>query len=187
MLRVQPDLPLDRQPDVSVRPARPGDVPAVARVQARSWRAGYAGVLPGPALDALADDASLQASWRAAVEAAPSPRHRVLVACAGPEVVGLLACAPAGPADAEVLVLAVDPAAQRAGHGSRLLAAAVELARGDGVRLLTSWVDERDQALLSLLAASGWAREGARRTLDMYDDGSVVVEQVRLHTDVTPT
>ena len=37
----------------------------------------------------------------------------------------------------------------------------------------------------AFLQAAGWAPDGAHRSLDLHDDGSVLVKQVRLHTDLT--
>jgi signal transduction histidine kinase len=85
--------------DVSVRPARPGEAAAVARVQLATWHAAYADVLPA---DALAlDPADVTAAWEQALAAPPSPYHRVLVALEGDEVVGLASCEPAPDDDLE--------------------------------------------------------------------------------------
>lgn len=192
--------------DASVRPAVPEDSVAIGRMQAQVWRAAYDGLLPATALAELADAAALGRRWREAVTNPPSRQHRVLVAVADDAVVGVATAAPAedelaaaaAPAEdeldvpealpsAELLTLLVDPSAQRAGHGSRLLAAITELLRGDGVRRVTAWVDASDRTgdpLRSLLEATGWAPDGARRRLDLYGDGAVVVPQLGLHTDL---
>ena len=99
----------------------------------------------------------IAAGWEAAVAEPPSPEHHVLVAttaqaeAASRTVVGLLGLAPTQSMDAEgqvdeagvqaveVTALGVEPASQRRGHGSRLLAAAVDLARQDGARALVAW------------------------------------------------
>src|SRR5215213_249319 len=111
--------------DASVRPARAGDVDAVAAVQARSWRAGYAELLGAGTLQAITPE-RLAAPWREAVTRPPSPRHLVLVALSRDLVVGFAAVGPsedpdAAPVDGELVALWVDPAHQRQGHGSRLL------------------------------------------------------------------
>jgi GNAT superfamily N-acetyltransferase len=176
--------------DVSVRPAGPGDAAALGEVQARAWRSSYAGVLPAEALAAL-EPADLARSWQAALAAPPSPRHAVLAACAADVVAGFAAVAPAEDADldpavdAELTVLVVDPARQRQGHASRLLAATVDRLRGDGARTLCCWVAAADDALPQFLGTTGWSPDGATRSLDLRGDGEVLLRQVRLHTDVT--
>ena len=121
----------------------------------------------------------------------PSLRHHVLVACAGADVVGGISFGPAEDADrdpgsdGEVFTVLIDPGARRAGHGSRLLAAAVDQLRRDGVGTATVWLDAEDDPFRQLLVSSGWDADGAHRTLDLHGDGEVVVRQVRLHTDLT--
>lgn len=171
--------------EVSVRPARPDDAGALAHVQVVTWRAAYAGVLPAHALDALTEEA-VTAGWRAAITVPPSPRHRVLVALESGSVVGYAAVAPATDedrdpsADGELLALYVHPAAGRRGHGSRLLAAAVDTLRDDRCALAHTWLLAQDDVTRAFLTSAGWAPDGATRDLDM----GALVHQVRLHTDV---
>ena len=172
--------------DVSVRPARPPDAERVARVQLSTWRTAYADLLPPSALDL--PEVQVAAVWLAAVEAPASPRHRLLVAMEREELVGLLATAPADDDDldpvdtAEVAALLVEPRWGRRGHGSRLLAAAVDGWRGDGVRTAVAWAFDRDAATRAFLIAAGWAADGRSRGLDT---GARVQAQLRYHVDVT--
>jgi GNAT superfamily N-acetyltransferase len=138
-------------------------------VQARCWRLGYAGVLPAPVLDRLSGS-DLAGPWHAAVTAPPTARHAVLVACAGTTVIGLAALAPSTDADAditdaELVALEVDPAQQRAGHGSRLLAAVVDTARDRGFTAIRAWVAAPDDARRTFLESAGLRTDGARRRL----------------------
>ncbi|WP_418605520.1 hypothetical protein [Georgenia sp. SUBG003] len=90
--------PLRPTADLSVRPALPEDAWAVGDVHARTLRASLAagvGHNLGPELAAAIDPAALGASWAAAIGSPPSPRHRVLTAVAGAQVVGFAAFAPA--------------------------------------------------------------------------------------------
>lgn len=173
--------------DVGVRAARVADVAAVTDVQVRAWRIGYAGVVPTPALSAMVGDEAAQVwreRWTEAITAPPTPRHRLLVAVEHDKVVGLSAHAPAGEPDrdpattSELLTLLVDPEHGRAGHGSRLLAATVDLLREDGVAELLTWVFEADTALRGFLEPAGWAPDGARKVLDLGEP----VPMVRMHT-----
>jgi GNAT superfamily N-acetyltransferase len=170
--------------DVSVRPARPEDAERVARVQLGTWRTAYADLLPPDAL-ALPEE-QVAAVWLGAVEST-APRHHVLVAMEGPELVGFLASAPPGDDDldpattAEVTGLLVEPRWGRRGHGARLMSAAVEHWRGDGTTTAVCWAWERDPATRAFLASAGWEPDGARRGLDT---GRAVEPQLRLHVDV---
>jgi GNAT superfamily N-acetyltransferase len=182
--------------DVGVRTARREDAVTIADIQVRAWRTGYAGVVPTPALSAMttpeAEDVWRE-RWAEAVTAPPSPRHRLLVAVQRhtmetDTVVGFAASTPAADADcdpataAELLTLLVDPRTGRAGHGSRLLAATVDLVREDGVTKLVTWVFPADRAMRGFLEPAGWAEDGARRQLDMGEP----ISMIRLHTDLTP-
>ncbi|PFG38460.1 acetyltransferase (GNAT) family protein [Georgenia soli] len=92
------DDPLRPTADLSVRPAVPEDSTAIGDLHARTLRASLAAGVGhdlGPELAAALDPAALGASWAAAIGSPPSPRHRVLTAVAGAQVVGFAAFAPA--------------------------------------------------------------------------------------------
>lgn len=161
--------------DVSVRPAVPEDDAAVTRVQLRAWRVSHAEVLGADALEAL-DVSAVREQWATAITAPPSPAHRVLVACDGPRVVGVAATAPTEDGGTEVLALEVDPDHQQGGHGSRLLAACVDLAREDGARHVVTWVVDGDPARERFLAGSGLGPDGGERQLTTAG-GSTVAER----------
>ena len=180
--------------DVSVRPARAADVPEIARIQVETWRVAYQGILPAAVLDGLTTEAAAQA-WGAAVDRPPSPRHRVLVALEQHWVVGFAAVAPddveaEGSAVDEDIALGltavlgpilVEPRWGRRGHGSRLLAAAVDLARADGLQRAVAWVPEGDRATQDFLASAGWEPDGVVRGLDT---GAGELREVRLHVSL---
>jgi GNAT superfamily N-acetyltransferase len=184
-----------------VRPARPDDAGEIARIQVATWRIAYRRVLPQHILDELDED-PLADRWREAITAPPSPAHRVLVAVDqsgdGDEtpgqsyVVGFIAAGPAdeearapgedpdalGPAVAAITELLVEPRWGRRGHGSRLLAATVDLWRESGLGLAVAWVFDADTATRTFLGSAGWAPDGATRALDVAD---MLVPQLRLH------
>ena len=172
--------------DVSVRPARPQDAERIARVQLETWRAAYADVLPPDAL-ALPEE-QVAAVWLHAVEA-PAHRQRVLVALERDDLVGFLASTPAQDEDldpvrtTEVTALLVLPGSGRRGHGSRLLAAAVQDWQADGVETAVAWTWDVDAASRSFLQAAGWEGDGLVRGLEA---GTQVQRQLRLHVDVRP-
>jgi GNAT superfamily N-acetyltransferase len=177
---------------VSVRPARPGDAPEIARVQAVTWRTAYRAVLPAALLDDWDDDAAAEA-WRAATTSPPTPAHGVLVAVEHDAVVGFAAFGPpeltdgerpdpSGPTT-EIATLLVEPRWGRRGHGSRLLAAVADLASATGAARLQIWLPETDQASARFFESAGWARQGWVRTLDT---GGEPLREVRWHASLDP-
>jgi GNAT superfamily N-acetyltransferase len=113
----------------------------------------------------------------------------VLVALEANRVVGFAATAPsedpdAEPAEGEVVAFHVDPDALGAGHGSRLLAAAVDTLRADRFVRARIWLVVGDDAVRRFLEPAGWAADGAHRELDLTGDGTATLRQVRLHTDL---
>lgn len=183
-----------------VRPARPSDVGEIARIQLATWRVAYRRILPRHVLDNL-DEAYLARRWSAAVQEPPSGAHRVLVAveqAAQSYLVGFVA---SGPADADALApdepaealgsgvaavtdLLVEPRWGRRGHGSRLLAAAVDHWRADGLTRAVAWAFDADAATRKFLGSTGWEPDGAARALDVDD---MLVPQIRLHVAVPET
>ncbi len=177
--------------DASVRPAVPADANAVAAIMARSYRRDYADVLPASMLAQLTPEV-LVPGWSGAIGSPPSPGHRVLVACSGATVVGYTAVGPspdedAGAQDGELLALEVDPMNRRAGHASRLLAAAADLLREQGMLALRTWLLDDDEARRAFLTSAGLVDDGARRR---YADADLALVQVRfsalLTADGTP-
>lgn len=154
--------------DVSVRPAVPGDEAAMADLQIAAWWATHADALGADVLGRLDLD-GFRAQWATAVAAPPGPGFAVLVACAGPRVVGYVALSPGSIAGLEVA-----PDERRKGHGSRLLSAAVDRLRQDGADEVSAWVLAGDDARERFLAGSGMAADGRSRTLDL--GGREVVE-----------
>lgn len=160
--------------DVSVRPAIPEDEAPIARVQLRSWRATHGALLGEEVLEQL-DVMAVRRQWAAAITAPPSRAHHVLVACDGPRVVGFAASAPiegdGSGSGVEVVALEVDPDARRGGHGSRLLAACVDVARDGGASHLQTWVLEGDEAREQFLAGAGLGPDGTVRELGVRAEG----------------
>lgn len=178
-----------------VRPARPEEADEIARIQLETWRVAYRRLFPARVLDQL-DQAWMAQRWRAAIETPPTSRHQVLVAVEQAVQAQLVGFVAAGPADAEaaapdepeppdpattaaVTDLLVTPRWGRRGHGSRLLAASVDMWRADGFATALAWAFEDDPATRSFLDSAGWQADGARRALDVDD---LLVPQLRLHT-----
>src|SRR3954447_10380957 len=173
--------------DVSVRPARPDDADEIGRIQVETWRTAYFEILPAPVLESLSA-ADAAAVWGAAIAAPPSPRHHVLVALEQQWRGGFVAVGPAEDLEADdpdpdttvsFAPILVEPRWGRRGHGSRLLAAAVEHARGDGMTRAVAWIPEGDTPSREFLLSAGWAPDGLARALDT---GAGELREIRLHT-----
>jgi GNAT superfamily N-acetyltransferase len=173
--------------DVSVRPAQPDDAAELGRIQVETWRTAYGDVVPAPVLDGLAVETAAD-SWAAAIVSPPSPRHHVLVALEREWRVGFVALGPTDdvePDDPEpgttvgVALILVEPRWGRRGHGSRLLAAAVDHARADGMTRAIAWIPEGDAVTREFLISTGWAPDGLARALDT---GAGELREIRLHT-----
>jgi ribosomal protein S18 acetylase RimI-like enzyme len=171
--------------DVSVRPAAADDVAEIARIQVETWRFAYAEVVPAAVLQALTIETAV-AAWTDAVTAAPSARHHVLVALEQTVLVGFVALAPADdlqpddpdPAStASIGPLIVEPRWGRRGHGSRLMAAAVDTARADEMTRAICWIPEADTVSREFLVGAGWTPDGLVRALDT---GAGELREIRL-------
>lgn len=162
--------------DVSVRPGIAEDARALAAIQVAAWRASYQAIWPAQALASL-DVPSIEASWRSALERPPTAKHRMLTACAGPVVVGFAALAPATDqaATGEIVALEVSPARRGDGHGSRLLAACVDVLRQTNAEAVRTWVVQKDDPRARFLESAGMARSGLVRQIDVL--GTMIAEE----------
>jgi GNAT superfamily N-acetyltransferase len=176
--------------DVSVRPAREAEAADIGRIQIATWQVGYATILPAPVLAALSAETAA-AAWQQAITAPPSSRHHLLVALEQQWVVGFVAAVPADDLEADdpdptstvaVGPLLVEPRWGRRGHASRLLAAAIDLARTDGMTRAIAWLPEADSTSRAFFASAGWAADGYARVLDT---GAGDLREVRIHTSLT--
>jgi GNAT superfamily N-acetyltransferase len=193
--RVNPEAPFPRlsgSADAAVRPARAEDAGEIARIQLVTWRTAYRSVLPPAVLDAWDPEAAAE-RWRTAVASPPTPGHGVLVALERDVLVGFAAYGPAeltagevsdpaGPTT-EVSTLLVEPRWGRRGHGSRLLAAAADLAEDGGAARLQVWLLEDDRVSASFYESAGWEPDGWARTLDT---GDTHLREIRWHALLGP-
>jgi GNAT superfamily N-acetyltransferase len=178
-----------------VRPARPEDAGEIARIQLSTWRTAYRRLFPAHILADL-DEEYLAGGWHQAITEPPSERHRVLIAVEQGDTSYTVGFAAGGPADEQALApeerplgadvaaitdLLVEPRWGRRGHGSRLLAACVDLWRDDGFKSAVAWVYQADQVMQRFLGSAGWEPDGAGRALDVDD---MLVPQLRMHVAV---
>jgi GNAT superfamily N-acetyltransferase len=174
--------------DVSVRVAWADDAPAIAELQLRTWREVYAGLVPSDALPSDVEAAT--GAWRTSLSSPRDARNRAMVALERNRVVGFAITSPADDpdcdrvADAELRELTIDPTERGRGHGSRLLQAAVDTMRADGFSRAVLWAIASDDALRGFLTGAGWAPDTAHRELDLDGEGTTLVRQVRLHTNL---
>ncbi len=172
----------------SVRLALPVEAVQIATIQRRAWNQQLPAEVAGSVLGEV-DLEEMTRSWHAAIVRPPLAEFRVLVAVTDDRVVGFAALGPSDDPDAEpgedglVAEFAIDPAAQRAGHGSRLLNACVDTLRADGFERATWWVRSTDDALRRFLVESGWAADGGHQEIGLDDDARIKL--VRLHTDIS--
>lgn len=163
----------------TVRPAGPSDVPEIARIQADTWAAAYAELVPERAVEQLRSPEA-QAAWTEAVEGG---QGHVLLAGEGAAVVGFCAAAvlPVREDDplrwGEIGALLVEPRWGRRGHGGRLLASAAEALREGGALYGLAWVPEADEASRRFYARAGWEPDGSVRALDT---GTGQLREVRI-------
>jgi GNAT superfamily N-acetyltransferase len=130
---------------MSVRPAAPADARGIARAHVRAWQHNYAEIVPYDWLERL-DVEEKAERWTAILEAGEAQTwvH---------DQDGLLAGFASVRGD-ELVALYVDPAAQGAGVGTALLAAAVEA----GARRLT--VFAANAHAREFYERFGWTLEG---------------------------
>ncbi|MBC7631109.1 GNAT family N-acetyltransferase [Aeromicrobium sp.] len=171
--------------DVSARLAWPDDASSIVRVQLTTWRESYADLIPAEVLDGV-DPQEMAAVWSSTLTSPKDARVRVLVALERADVRGFALVHPSYDpdsdqvADGEVGEFVVDPGHQRAGHGSRLLQAAMDTLQADKFTRALWWVNASDDVLRAFVTESGWEPDGAHR--ELQSETGTTVKQVRLHT-----
>ncbi|MDQ1647149.1 MAG: hypothetical protein QOJ50_3333 [Cryptosporangiaceae bacterium] len=167
----------------TVRAATEDDLATVTAIRIRSWRAGYAGLLPAAALDGLDAEADLR-------------RRREFFRSGPPGIVTLVATDPAGAiaafcitgpyrdderdlADAslsgsvgEVYALYTDPPRWGGGAGRALLAAAVGLLAERGLDPVRLWVLAGNQRARRFYESAGFAADGAAASFEIAGEES---------------
>lgn len=174
--------------DVSARLAWPDDADSIVRVQLATWRQSYADLIPAEVLDGL-DPQQLAERWTTTLSTPKDARMRVLVALERADVRGFALVHPSYDpdsdqvADGEVGEFVIDPVHQRAGHGSRLLQAAMDTLQADRFTRAVWWIGSTDDVLRGFVTASGWEPDGAHR--ELAAETGATIKQVRLHTALT--
>jgi len=147
--------------EVSVRLAHPGEEEAIGRIQIDSW-VGAIGERLGRKRHEAFDREAIVSGWSTSITNPPTPGHVVFVATCDGDVVGFAAVAPPN----QIIAFEVDPERRRRGHGSRLLAAAVDHLKSHGATEMKLWSLSNDKVRTQFLKSAGFAESGMVRELD---------------------
>ena len=147
-----------------IREAVPQDGPAIARVQVRSWRAAYRGIVPQDFLDAMETERR-GARWSERIDRASRPGAGTLVA-EGPE--GTVAFAGFGPQQgegAEALPPELEafysvPEVWGSGVNGRLIRRVHEAITAAGHTGAVLWVLRDNPRARRFYASHGWEADG---------------------------
>ena len=133
---------------ITLRPARPGDAAAIAKVHVETWRAAYAGIVPDAYLVSMTE--SKQAlQWNHMIRRAVAPEAVLAAESAdvpGGRIVGFGSCgrargqAATGPGSGEIFTLYVTPDWQGRGIGRLLLEGLFARLHGSGLSEAVLWV-----------------------------------------------
>jgi ribosomal protein S18 acetylase RimI-like enzyme len=126
--------------EITIRPARPDDAAAIARIDVETWQATYAGILGTPYLAGLTTGRR-EIGWGHVIRRSPNDVH-VAINTAG-EVIGFGSCgASRGDRDftAEVFTLYVAPDWQNQGVGRSLVLAMFRRLVAQGHKAAIIWV-----------------------------------------------
>jgi GNAT superfamily N-acetyltransferase len=161
---------------LTLRAARVGDAPALARLHVAAWQWAYAGLMPDDYLAAL-DPARREAMWTERF-ATDEGREHVAVAVDGDALVGFTAWGryrldDLGPglvpdAVGEVRALYLAQAHQGRGVGRALMERAVERLAAEAYTEAKLWVLETNARARRFYERQGWAPDGGRLVED-YD------------------
>lgn len=166
-------------PDVSVRPAVLDDAPRIWEIQRHALiediAAAFGGAVP-EAARAQIEEVDGADAWRQTIASLPA-KSAVVVALRADRVVGYgsLIALPEpvatpdghGVIHAEISGLDVRGADQRAGHGSRLLAALMDYADTFALPGIVTWAVAGEESRTRFLTSAGFAPLGMKRDLDV--------------------
>ena len=130
-------------PTLTLRPARAGDAPAIARVHTEAWQAAYRELLPAAVLERFTYQRRL-ALWRGLLDESDSVPTVEVADRTGTGPVGFAwlrhLAEPGAAFDGEIVSLNVLSAEWRRGVGRRLMAASAERLAGLGASSCYLWV-----------------------------------------------
>jgi len=163
---MQANDPMTRSlPSVMIRLASPADVPSIAALNVRSWQTAYRGHISDGFLNAL-DPAQGVAWWSQVVV---DPSVAVLVAVDSTSLIGFCSFLASRDDDAphstcELATLYVDPGRLRAGCGTALVSAVIDMARERAFQELSLWVLSSNSVARAFYEAIGFTSDGHFKT-----------------------
>lgn len=173
----------------AVRLAKSEDMPAWGQIQAQAMHADLQSHLGqvGPQTLALIDPGEIAKAWQQALENPPSPKHHLLSAVSGTEVVGLAAMAPAPEmlfkpkqspladknADAEIVALEVADWESNLDDASRLVNAVADMLRLSGASRVQIWLAAEAAEKIRFFSECGFAPAGLRQGLQVGHESMV--------------
>ncbi|HEY7283569.1 MAG TPA: GNAT family N-acetyltransferase [Actinomycetota bacterium] len=155
---------------MDIRAADRRDVPEIAAIHVRAWRAAYAGLVDRSYLDSLSVE-ERAVRWREWLES-PPPGMRVWVAEEDGRVLGFASTGPsrdeeAPPETAEVSTIYLAPELVGTGLGRPLFAHAVEDLRDQGYVRVELWVLTTNDRARRFYEHAGWRADGGARMDDV--------------------
>jgi GNAT superfamily N-acetyltransferase len=160
-----------------LRPARPDDALAVARVHVRAWQTGYSDLLPAAYLDQLRAEERAQ-RYDFATQDMRKPA--TMVAIAGDVVRGFATTAPARHAESpeygELCALYVDPDWWGRGLGVALIVAARNRLAEQGYRYASLWLLAGNDRGDRFYRRDGWLPDGQHRVDQIW---GITVDEIR--------
>lgn len=157
--------------DLTLRTADAGDVADIADLFLACWRTSYRGVLPARVIDMYGPASALEL-WQRSF--ADGPDRRAVIVAVRPDLAieGVISIGrdPDHPSDAHVFSLYVHPDAQGLGIGARLMSAARERFRADGLSRASLWVFQANAAGRAFYERLGWTADGGTRVEPEYGE-----------------
>lgn len=170
---------------VRVRRAVAGDAEATARVNLRSWRAAYRGLVPDESLDSFELEEWVERHRRQLASPVPAGVHRLVSVDEDDEVRAIANAGPArepvGEATGQLYLLYADPDAWGEGHGFALIEEVHRLLREGGHAGALLWVAEGNTRSIEWYERQGWTADGATATEEIQ---GVVFDEVRMVRDL---
>ncbi|MEG3613684.1 GNAT family N-acetyltransferase [Isoptericola haloaureus] len=152
-----------------VRPARPDDATAMARVHVRCWQQTYRGLMPDHVLDDPGFVDARQRLWTHVLAVQDDRGHRTAVATADDEIVGIAMSGPPVDDDAawsrQLFVLYLDAAHHGTGAGPGLLEAVIGPEESAAL-----WVAEPNPRAQAFYRKHGFTPDGATTVADGVTD-----------------
>jgi ribosomal protein S18 acetylase RimI-like enzyme len=166
--------------DISVRAATEADIPGIQRVAGETWRATYAGHMPGSDIAAFLAGAYSAEHLRGTID---RPSVDLFVAAAGEEIAGYVMAGVNREGEGELFAIYVLPAWQGHGAGWRLWQTAVDALRTRGLTKLSLWVLTANEPARRFYERQG-ALAGDERE---WPVGASTIHETAYHLSLAPS